>query len=427
MTPLHGIASRDDLPLPFGLIVVAAAIVLVATFWVLLLAWREPRYRDRRGQPLPRLTRMVDSRWFSRGLRLAAGLVWLLATLALVFGAHRIDNPVFGFIFVWLWVGLVPAALLLGQVYRRTNPVRLLLRMSGATAPAKEGAVGSVLPAAGALVVFSFLELVEPEATTLPAIRGFAALWLAWVVIGTLLTSQAWIARADPFEAFATTMARFSPWARTPSGQLSFGNPLRNLAASVPPRHSAVLLAVLLGGTLFDAVSASAWWVRLWQGSPVDPRVPGLLGLLLVIGIVFGAFVASVSPLRRAGRGLLATADALSPGLVPLVAGYFLAHYGTMLYLEGQRTAIRFGDPLGRGWNLFGIAEAAPDTTLLAFPMVIAVAQVLCIVGGHVAGVLVTHDIVLRDSPPPSAARQLPLLLLMVTLTVGGMLLMFGE
>ena len=110
---------------------------------------------------------------------------------------------------------------------------------------------------------------------------------------------------------------------------------------------------------------------------------------------------------------------------MPLVVGYALSHYGTMLYLEGQRTAIRFNDPLGQGWNLFGFAEAAPSTTLFGFPMVVAIIQVLLIVGGHVLGVLVTHDIALRNGTHPLAVH-LPLLSVMVVFTMGGLLLMFG-
>lgn len=428
MTPLHGIASREDLPLPFPLVVAAAAAVLVVTFWILLFAWREPRYRDRTGRELPRLSRLIDSPAFSRPLRLAAGLMWLLAALAMAVGADRIDNPVFGFVFVWLWVGIVPASLLLGQVYRRTNPVRLILRMTGASiAPASENLL-SRLPAAAALLLFLYAELVEPLTLSLPVLRGFAALWLLWVVLGTMATSQRWIARADPFEAFATTVAKLSAWTRSPTGTLMLINPLRNLASWRAPKHLTWLTAVLLAGTLFDAVAASAWWVKLTQASEVSPRILGTAGLLLSVAVVGGLFLLCCLPLRREGRTLSETADSLAPSLVPLVAGYFLAHYATMLYLDGQRTAIRFSDPFGLGWNIFGMAEAGPDTTLLAFPTLIAVLQVLLIVAGHVAAALVCHDIALRDAPAGSAIlRQVPMLALMVMLTVLGMLLMFGD
>ncbi len=427
MIPLHGIASREDLPLPFPFIVTAAAAVLVVTFWILLFAWREPRYRDRTGKEMRRLTRFVDSPWFSRPLRLVVGIVWLVVALALAFGPDRTDNPVFGFVFVWLWVGLVPMALLFGEVYRRTNPIRLLLRVVGATAPAPVTSIRSRLPAAAALLAYAWFELVEPTAGTLPVLRGAAAAWVAWVVVGTLATSTKWIAMADPFEAFASTVAKFSPWARSRSGVLLLINPLRNLASWKAPAHLSILACVLLGSTLFDALGASALWVRTFQSSTLPPRLIGTLGLVVMITVIVGLFHLSVLPLRRPGRSLRRTADDLAPGLVPLVAGYFLAHYATMLYLEGQRTAIRLSDPLALGWDWFGIAEAGPDLTLLALPMLIAFAQVFFIVGGHVTAAMVTHDIALRDLESSVAVRrQVPLLVLMVVLTIVGMLLMFG-
>ncbi|HSO68256.1 MAG TPA: hypothetical protein VLQ67_01330 [Arachnia sp.] len=420
MILLHGIASRGDLPLPFELVLGGAAVVLIVTFWVALYAWRTPRFRDHTGVELPRLTRVVDSPWFSRPLRIAVGLVWLWAALALTFGVDRIDNPVFGFVYVLLWVGLVPMSLIFGGVYRRTNPLRLLLRFAGATGAAiPGGAQGSRLPAAGALMAFLYLELVQPDGATLPVLRGFAAAWVAWVVVGVMVRGQRWIAQADPFEAYASAVARLSPWGRNARGILLWMHPLRNLASWRAPAHLAALASVLLGGTLFDALSNTAWWVRATQDLDVWAWPAALAGLLGSVGAVYALFWLGS---RAYGRGRV---DALAPGLIPLVAGYALAHYSTMLYLEGQRTVIRFSDPMGLGWNVFGLAEAAPGTGLFAYPTLIAVAQVLLIVGGHVAAVLVTHDIALRTHPDRVWAH-VPLLSMMVAFTVGGLVLMFG-
>ncbi|MEO7588925.1 MAG: hypothetical protein ABIS84_12965, partial [Arachnia sp.] len=220
---------------------------------------------------------------------------------------------------------------------------------------------------------------------------------------------------------------KLSPWARSHSGQLVLINPLRNLGSWKAPRHLSILACVLLGSTLFDAVAGSSWWVRAFQDSPLPPRLVGTVGLVATVALITALFHASVLPLRRSGQTLRQAADALSPGLVPLVAGYFLAHYATMLYLEGQRTAIRMADPLALGWDWFGIAEAGPNLTLLAHPTLIALVTVLFIVGGHVMAALVSHDIALRDLPPRVAVRrQVPLLLFMVALTISGMVLMFG-
>lgn len=427
MIPLHGITSREDLPLPFPLIIAAAVLILVATFWILLGAWREPRFRDRSGKELPRLTRVIDSPWFSRPLKLLTGALWVVAAIALAFGPDRVDNPVFGFVFVWLWVGLVPTALLFGTVYRRTNPVRLLLRMGGPAPPSLNVSGASVLPGALALFAFAWYELVEPLAATLPVLRGAAALWVAWVVIGVIASSGVWIARADPFEAFASTIARLSPWSRSPRGLVMFMNPLRNLASWRGPRHLWILGCVLLGSTLFDAIADSSWWVRAFQNSSLPTRFVGSAGLIATIVLIGALYLLSVSFLRPEGRSLKEVADILAPGLVPLVAGYFLAHYSTLLYLEGQRTAIRMADPLALGWDLGGIAEAGPQLGLLALPTLVALVQVLFIIVGHVAAALITHDLALRTLTPPKAVRaQVPLLAFMVVLTIVGMLLMFG-
>lgn len=419
MTLLHGIASRHDLPLPFELVVAGGAIVLIMTFWVALFAWKRSKYEEQKGRALPRLTRFVDSPVVSRSLRIVVAAVWVLMALALFFGVDRIDNPVLGFVYVLLWVGLVPLALLFGRIHRRTNPLRLLLRSAGATAPAPHQPRSSVLPAAVALMVFLYLELVQPGGATVPVLRWFAIGWVLWVVGGTLLRGQRWIGQAEPFEAYATTVARMSPWARNAEGVILWTNPLRNLASWPVPRHLALLTSVLLGGTLFDAMSNTAWWVRGTQelGAWLWPL--STLALVAAMGAIYGLFWVGTRPYKELSM------DALAPGLVPLVVGYALSHYATMLYLEGQRTVIRFSDPLGQGWNLFGMIEMAPATGLFMYPTFIAVVQVLLIVGGHALGVLVTHDIALRTAPS-GAGVHLPLLAMMVVFTMGGLLLMFG-
>ncbi|AQP44311.1 hypothetical protein [Tessaracoccus flavus] len=418
MTPLHGIASRSDLPLPFELVLAGGALVLVLTFWVALFAWKSPRFTERSGTPLPRLTRVVDAPAAVWSLRIVSIALWGLAAAALLFGVDRIDNPVFGFVFVLIWVGLVPVSLLFGTVYRRTNPIRLLLSRWETLNERTTGE--SWAPAAVALFAFLYLELVQPDGATLPVLRIFTALWFAWLVIGVLVRGPSWIARADPFEAYATSTARLSPWARDGAGTLLAINPLRNLASWRAPRHLALVAAVILGGTLFDALSNSAWWVRATQALDQAVYWPlGLAGLVASIGLIYGLFRLGALPYRDL------TADDLAPGLIPLVVGYALAHYGTMLYLEGQRTLLRFSDPLARGWDLFGGAEAAPSTILFAFPTAVAIAQVVLIVGGHAIGVLVTHDIALRTRSR-RVAVHLPLLSMMVVFTVGGLLLMFG-
>jgi hypothetical protein len=42
--------------------------------------------------------------------------------------------------------------------------------------------------------------------------------------------------------------------------------------------------------------------------------------------------------------------------LLPIAVGYTLAHYFSLLVLQGQNGYIRASDPSGQGWDLFGTA-----------------------------------------------------------------------
>ena len=69
--------------------------------------------------------------------------------------------------FVTFWVGLVPASLLLGPVWRVLNPLRLLHRILRPLVPKPRGAERlpalGLWPAAAFLAAFLWLELVSPH------------------------------------------------------------------------------------------------------------------------------------------------------------------------------------------------------------------------------------------------------------------------
>ncbi|WP_284550658.1 hypothetical protein [Aestuariimicrobium sp. T2.26MG-19.2B] len=425
--PLHGVGTRQDLPLPFSLVVVGAVAVLVVTFVVALRLWSRPRWQTAAGLPLPRLTRLVDHPavvWTGRLVVLAVAGV---GQVALWFGADLDRNPFPGLLFVWVWVGLVPVSLLLGAVWRRFSVVRLLMAWRGTLRADEPLPQWGLWPAALALVAFGYLELVQPDRTHLSVLRWWFLIWLVWVVGGALAFGGRWIASADPFEAYATLVSRVSPWQRI-DGVLHVVNPLRHLASSRPHRGTWAVGAALIGVTLFDSLGSSTAWVQTVQSSDRPPQLWSGLGLLVLVAIAVGLYLLGATALEtttRTGEG--ASVNRLGVSLVPIAVGYTFAHYASYLVLEGQRVAVNLSDPLSRGQDWFGTATLGVDAGLVDHPTLMAWNQVMGIVLGHVMAVLVAHDLAVRWLPTAGTARgQLPLLVVMVAYTCGGLLLLFA-
>ncbi|TFV65495.1 hypothetical protein E4P40_26370, partial [Blastococcus sp. CT_GayMR20] len=263
----HGVGSRTDLPIPLGLALYGAGAAILISFVVLLLFWRTPRLGDASsGRPLPgALQRVVDSRSARRGLQAAALAVAVLVTVVAVAGPRETARNLSPWVlYVTFWVGLVPASLLLGPIWRVVNPLRLLHRGLRAVLPRAPGAdrlpALGLWPGAAALLVFVWLELVHPDraepGTVAVFLLGYAAVQLtlaAWF-------GEGWFAAGDGFEVYSSLIARLSPWARRDDGRLVLRNPLVN--ATVPPSLPGLtaVVVVLLGSTAFDGLSRTVFW-----------------------------------------------------------------------------------------------------------------------------------------------------------------------
>jgi hypothetical protein len=434
LIPLHGIASRHDLPLTFSFVVAGAVLALVISFAILIFAWRTPRFKRVGGRDLPRVTAVVDSpvvQVIARALVLAT-YAW--AGLAMMAGQDLLTNPIFGFVFVWMWVGLVPISLLLGQFWRATNPLRTIHRGLCAIARVdpEQGLISlpagiGVWPAAIGLFGFGWLELVQPDRTTLAVLRVWALAWLVILVLGAIVFGQRWIGAADPFEVYASTIAQMSIFRRV-GDQLRLVNPLAGLNAWRAPPGATAVVAALLGSTAFDSFTNTSWWIQTVQNSALPTVLWGTAGLLTMIIIVFVTFSLGAAWMGRYGdRPAWEYPRLMIGSLLPIVLGYVVAHYATLLIVEGQRVAINFSDPLGRGWNTFGSAEMGVNSAIFNHPTGIAVMQACAIVGGHVFGIICAHEKAVALLPPDRAVRgQLPLLLVMIGYTCAGLLLLFS-
>jgi hypothetical protein len=438
LLPLHGIGGRQDLPVPFGLAVAGAAVAIALSFVVLGLAWRSPKYYgDASGKPLPlAITRTVDAPWFRWIVRLVGLAVFGYAMVSLLFGVDRLTNPIFGFIYILVWVGLVPISLLFGPVWRTLNPLRTihLLLSKVLRQPASKGVfelprwVG-LWPAVLGLFAFTWLELVAPDRATQPVLQTWLALYVVIMLFGAILFGDQWFSSADPFEVYATVMARMSPWGRRTDGLLVIRRPLENLDGLKPRPGLVGVVSALLGSTAYDGFSNSSAWIGWAQNTDYSMTLLGTIALIVFILFVLVTYSGAT---LLAGR-LSDSSRTSLPGLfahsvVPIALGYVIAHYLTLFILEGQRTLIYLSDPLSNGANVFGTGLLAVNTGITNHSTTIAVVQVLAVVCGHLLGVVSAHDRAVALFPRQKALLgQIPLLVVMVTYTVGGLTLLFSS
>jgi hypothetical protein len=431
----HGLGGPKDLPLPLELAIAGAVAALVLSFVVLALAWRTPRFDPATsGRRVPWLDSVVSSPawgwlWRVVGLVFFAYVGW-----AAVMGQDTLINPFLGVFYVLVWVGLVPASLLLGPAWKAVSPARtlnlLLAKVSGTDPESGMFAYPARLgywPAAVGLFAFVWIELVYPHSTELGPVRLWCAAYLAVMLVGGALFGNTWLARADPFEVYSTLVGHLSVWGRK-DGALVVRNPLANLATITPGPGLVAVVGVLFGSTAFDSFKESVTWLQFTQGSSVPAGLLDNLALLAFCATATGLFAlgsmatgTSADTTRGALPGLLAHS------VVPIIVGYMVAHYLRYFVEYGQTTFIQLSDPLSTGADYLGTGDMVENRWLSYHPAFLAGTKVIGVIVGHVLGVVAAHDRAVALLPKRhQLTGQLPLLLVMVGFTVSGLYLLFS-
>jgi hypothetical protein len=420
----HGTANAGDAPIPLSYAIVGALVALYASFDVMRTRTGAPKAGRGPHRAVPRWVAVLVDAPAARALQRLAGLAAAVATAVIAVSGPREQNPAGGLVYSVFWAGLVPASLLLGPVWRRLNPLRTLhalvatatgRRAGFAELPARVG----YWPAAAGLLAFVWLELVWPAGDQ----PGTLYLWfLGYAVVqvtGAVLFGPAWFDRADAFDVLSTLVGRLAPIGRDRNGTLVLRRPLAGLTGTAAEPGLIALTGVLLGSTMFDSMSAQTLWRET-----APPTVPAAtVGLVAVVLLVTTATVVAVRAGFGRGRDDRRLLPArLAASLIPVAAGYHVAHYLSLLLRDGPDTVVLAAGVMTAGHA----AEGGAASTRPAESAALWVVQVLAIVAGHVAGVITAHrhgDAILGS--PRAARAHLPLLLLMMTFTVAGLLLLY--
>jgi hypothetical protein len=414
----HGgeLLGRSDLPIPEWLFGWAAAMVLVVSFVALAVLWPQPKLQEEGWRPLPGgLGRALGS----RPVEIVCGLVGVALLGVVVYAGLRgtqsaAANWTPTFVYVIFWVGLVPASVLLGDVFRAFNPWRAIGRAVGWTASklAREGMPAPLSyperlghwPAVAGLFAFAVMELVassgdKPESIAVATLVYSALTFVAMALYGV----ETWITRGEAFSVYFNLFSRISP-IETREGVVGLRRPLSGLAALRAGPGTVALLAVMIGTVTFDGASEAPLWTGIAPDIASFLQDVGLsakralelaflMGLSASILIILGFYWLGILGARSVGGGFGATrlARAFVHSLVPIALAYVAAHYMTLLLFQGQAVSFLASDPLGDGSDLLGTADSQIDYTLIGADAT-WYWQVGFVVAGHVAGLTLAHD-----------------------------------
>lgn len=445
----HGLGGVRDLPVPAWIFYWGGAVVLVASFVLLGVLWRDPLLaKHSRSRGTSRwLDRVVLSATLRVAIQMLSVVLFVLVFVsALVGDSDPFQNLAPTWIYVVFWLGMPLLSILFGNVWRVLSPwlaiadgfVWLRERTGReAQALAEYPERWGHWPAATTLFAFVALELAYTDPASPRALAIATALYTYVTLFGyAAFGRETWQGRGEGFAVAFAYLARMAP-ITVADQRLVLRWPLTGLHGTEKIPGSLAVIAVMLGSVGFDGLSRTSWWQNLLtdvEGPYIVDNpglgellvtlvsLAGLVGLILLVGLAYRGACSLMRSTVKAPRSLVPD---FVLSLVPIAFVYAVAHYFSLFVIQGQFAIPLLSDPLGRGWDILGTAGFAPNLAPFS-PDTIWYVQAGSLIAGHVAGLAVAHDravTIFRDRQD-ALRSQYPMLALMVLYTVGGLWLL---
>ena len=475
----HAFGQRYDLPIPLNYFLVGAVATVFLSF--VLIGLFVQRHPGKFGYPrldLLRASLKLDMRIgtilfssiLSAVVRAVSVLMFLLLLVVGFFGTDRaIENLTPTFIWIIWWVGMGYVVALVGNVWVFINPWKITFewyrRLRGFFVKSDEPedppftypeGLG-VWPALLLFFLFAWAENVytgafRPFTLSVMVLLYSIVMWVGMAAFG----KHVWLRNAEAFTVLFGFFSRFSPtevrvtnrevcrdctsecqlesecvdcydcyeYAAVEDRQLN----LRPFAVGLALHYrvsvaTAAFVVLALATVSFDGFQDTETWANLrtdmlsFATSDVVDTVALALAPAL-FGIVYLGFAWAIKTLSGEESGVIEVASAYVFSLVPIALAYNLAHFITLLLIQGQLIIPLASDPFGFGWNIFGTAEYRLNLNIIGAKAVWFISLV-AIVLGHVISVYLAHVISLRrvSSSSDALRGQIPMLALMIIYT----------
>lgn len=432
----HGFGQRIDLPVPLYLYLFGGGVIVALSF--ILLGFLPSRFNEKL-HSYPRFD-LMHLQWF-RAIASPAALLPLkllfvvILVVAVASGLWGDQNPAFNMLPTVVWIlfaiGVTFFTAFFGNIWSVINPFKTLYEF-GEMLLRKAGVRWSAMPIPSwvgvwpALALFFAFRWVENASSFSTDPQALASLILAYGFVlftgMTVFGKDEWLKKGDPFSVFFSFLSRF---AITEVKQNERGLYVRPPAVGLLGHSASVsetaFVLLMLSSVAADGVLATPLFQSVLLGLfkvGIPWALAGTFGLLALFAVFLGAYY-GFSFLTKVFSGdassILTIGRRFIFSLLPIAIAYEVAHYVSILVIEGQRVLYLVSDPFGKGWNLFGTANYEINYTLLNLKTLWDV-QVGLIVIGHVVAVVIAHAIAERYFKDSRKAliSQYPMLLLMI-------------
>ncbi|MGB0900667.1 hypothetical protein [Halocynthiibacter sp.] len=364
-------------------------------------------------------------------LSFAGFFIFIGVVLAGMFGEqHPLENLMPLYIWTFLWLIMPALQVMFGNIWHGLNPWAFVTQFLKKPSPETAKPCWPALFCFLAIYLFAMVDIAPDAPKRLVMIAG-----LYWLFhMGMILwKGPSWLQRGEGFTVMFALLARLSPFS---GGR--FGMPGHSLhQAEIPALSLAIFTIAMLAAGSYDGINETFWWLAQIGVNPLafpgrsQVVIPMILGFVLAqITLLLSFAMCCWLGWRIAAKpeGFQNFFTLMALALLPIAAGYHIAHYLTAFLVNGQYLLIALQE-------IFHFAHdsdhAEPFITTGFFNRPASVAtiytvQASAIVIGHILAILLSHSFALRLSGTRAQAlkSQLPLIIFMIAYTFLGLWLL---
>jgi len=401
----HAFGALYTLPLPFWLYSYGAAAALIISFLLIGFFTREGKEF-----PYPKINISINH-WI---VFLFQVLVLTLFIITILAGFFGIQSPVSNFAPNFFWIifllGFTYLSGLFGNFWDKLNPWKIIFFPFKFKPLLNYPKSLGYLPALIFYFILIWLEILSSGLGARP--QFISILLLSYTTLNILGSSlfgkKDWFEYGEFFSVFFGLISKLSPFSKK--------NVLNSKAD-----HLTLLLFILfaLSSTAFDGFRSTSVYFRYFYST--NPLILFVLAPVLCLSLYLSAIIL-MKILTHSKLSIKTLSLHFAFSLIPIAFAYNIAHYFSLLLIQGQTIITLISDPFNMGWNLFSTSDYQINVGMTSANFVWNF-QVFAIIGGHILAVFIAHLLALKVFPQRKEAlfSQLPMLILMILYTTFGL------